>query len=546
MNGAEVVAAILKREGIERLIGFPHSELIDTTAALGMAPIITRTERVAVNIADGFMRASAGRRPAAVTVQYGPGAEAAFGGVAQAFGDGTPLLFLPTGHPLGRNAIRQNFEALRNYAHVTGWSARAERGDALPQLFQGAFARTRNGTDGPVMVELPTDVLLGPAAWQPDTYRAPARAAPLADPSDVRRIVDDLLAAACPVILAGQGVLYAEASDDLVAFADILQIPVVTTLNGKSAFPEDHPLALGAGGKSFASTVSAFYGKADLILGIGTSFTKSLYTTPLPAGCRLIQVTHRPADIGKDYPVDAAAIGDAGAVLRQMLEEVRSRRGLAELRATPAVATEINRLREAFAAQWAALTDDESAPMSPYRVLRDLARTVDPRRTIATHDAGHPRDQMLPFWRTPIPHGYVGWGKSTQLGSSLGLMIGAKLARPDHLCVAVMGEAAFGMIGMDLETAVRHELPILVVLLRNGIMGGYGQYLPVASERYKVDRLTGDYVGVARALGAHAQRVETPADLVPAFQRAIAATRDGKAALVECWTREERRIPGLT
>jgi acetolactate synthase-1/2/3 large subunit len=152
---------------------------------------------------------------------------------------------------------------------------------------------------------------------------------------------------------------------------------------------------------------------------------------------------------------------------------------------------------------------------------------------------------MLPFWSSPIPHGYVGWGKSTQLGSSLGLMIGAKLARPDHLCVAVMGEAAFGMIGMDLETAARHRLPILVVLLRNGLMGGYSRHHPVATERFAIDRLTGDYAGVARALGAHAERVEAPRDLIPAFRRAIAATRDGHPALVECVTREERRIPGL-
>ncbi|MDQ0392955.1 thiamine pyrophosphate-requiring protein [Labrys monachus] len=545
MNGAEVVAAILKREGVERIIGFPHSELIETTAALGMPPLITRTERIAVNIADGFTRVSGARRLAAVTVQYGPGAECAFGAVAQAYSDNTPLLFLPTGHPLGRNAVPQNFEALRSFAHVTGWSVRSERGDALPQLFQNAFARARNGTPGPLMIELPTDILQAPAPWNPDAYVPPRRSSPCADPVDIRRMLDALLAAECPLLLAGQGVLYADGCEELLALAELLQIPVVTTLNGKSAFPEDHPLSLGTGGKSYASAIGAFYGKADFILGVGTSFTRSLYITPLPAACRLAQVTLAPADIGKDYPVDMAVVADAKAVLGQLLEEARSRRGLAEERAQSPVAAEIAALHHAFAAKWAPLVDDDASPMSPYRVLRDLSRTVDLRKTIATHDAGHPRDQMLPFWKTPIPHGYVGWGKSTQLGSGLGLMIGARLARPDHLCIAVMGEAAFGMVGMDFETATRHQLPIMVVLFRNGIMGGYGQYLPQASERFGVDRLTGDYVGVARALGGHAERVEAPRDLVPAFRRAIAAIEEGRPALVECVTREERRIPGL-
>ena len=546
MNGADVVAAILQREGVERLIGFPHSELIDSTAALGMAPIIARTERVAVNIADGFTRVSGGKRTGAVTVQYGPGAECAFGAVAQAYSDNTPLLFLPTGHPLGRNAVPQNFEALRSYRHITGSAVRAERADSLPLLLQGAFARARNGARGPIMVELPTDLLLGPASWSPESYREPRRTAPQADPGDLRRILDALLAAKNPVILAGQGVLYADACEELVAFAELLQLPVTTTLNGKSAFPEDHPLALGAGGKSFTSTVAEFYAKADFILGIGTSFTRSLYTTPLPPAARLAQITLEVDDLAKDHAVELAAIGDAKAALGQLAQEAGARRGLAEARADGKVVREIARLRAEFAEAWAPLVEDDSAPLSPYRVLADLAHTVDRRRTIVTHDAGHPRDQMVPFWETLIPHGYVGWGKSTQLGSSLGLMMGAKLARPDHLTVAVMGEAAFGMVGMDFETSARCGLPILVVLLRNGIMGGYSQYLPIATARYAIERLTGDYVGVARALGGHAERVEAAAGLVPAFRRAIAAVEDGRPALVECVTREECRIPGTS
>lgn len=545
MNGADVVAEILKREGVERIIGFPHSELLESTAKLGMAPIISRTERIAVNIADGFTRVSGGRKLGAVTVQYGPGTECAFGAVAQAYSDNTPLIFLPNGHPLGRNAVAHNFEALRSFHHVTGWSVRAERGDMLPQIFQRVFRQARNGTRGPMMVELPSDILLADATWNVDEYVPPIRSVPQPDPVDVRRLLDMLLAAKSPLILAGQGVLYADAHRELVELAQLLQVPVATTLNGKSAFPENHPLSLGTGTRSFSTLIEHFYGKADFVLGVGTSFSKSLYITPLPPGAKLAQVTLNAADVGREYSVELALVADAKATMTQLIEEAKSRRGLAEARAERAVVTEIAELESAFLATWAPIRDDDASPISPYRVLRDLAATVDPMRTIATHDAGHPRDQMVPFWKTPIPHGYVGWGKSTQLGSSLGLMIGAKLAKPDHLCVAVMGEAAFGMVAMDFETAVRHELPILVCLLRNGIMGGYGQYMPTATGRFAANELTGHYSNVAKALGGHAERVERAGDLIPAFQRAIAATKEGKAALVECITREEPRVAGV-
>ena len=167
---------------------------------------------------------------------------------------------------------------------------------------------------------------------------------------------------------------------------------------------------------------------------------------------------------------------------------------------------------------------------------------IDRSRTVLTHDAGHPRDQIVPFYECLVPRGYLGWGKSTQLGTGLGLTMGARLARPDRLAVNIMGDAAFGMVGMDFETAVRCGAPVLTIVMNNGLMGGYGEYMPDAVERHAAHRLGGEYAAIGTALGGHAERVERPADLGPALERCIAATGSGRAALLEVMTHEEPRL----
>jgi thiamine pyrophosphate-dependent acetolactate synthase large subunit-like protein len=166
-------------------------------------------------------------------------------------------------------------------------------------------------------------------------------------------------------------------------------------------------------------------------------------------------------------------------------------------------------------------------------------KAVDRRATCLTHDSGNPRDQIVPFFEALTPLGYLGWGKSTPLGSGLGLIMGAKLAKPDWLCINIMGDAAIGMVGMDIETAVRCEIPVLTIVLNNGLMGGYTYWQPIATEKYRIQYLGGHYADLARTLGAYGERVETIAELQPAFDRAVRQTRDGRPALLEIMTREE-------
>jgi acetolactate synthase-1/2/3 large subunit len=542
MNGAQVVASILKHEGVKHIIGFPHSELFDAAAALDIPPVITRTQRVAVNLAEGYARASAGAELAVVTVQYGPGAESAFGGIAQAFNDRAPILFLPTGYPRGSEAVTPNFEARRNFRHVTKWCEAAVGVEDLPKLMHAAISRVRNGRPAPVLLELPVD-LLAEAADPAAEYQRPRRSVPQADAGEIAELVSRLLAAKAPVVLAGQGVLAAGATQELVAFAELLRIPVMTTPNGKSGFPENHPLALGTAGRARPATVDHFMTEADVVLALGTSLTRSHYILPIPPGKTLLQVTLDEADIGKDYPVAQGVVGDIRSALRQIIAHVRDQRPALPER--PGIADAIRRLRAAFMDQWMPLLTADTVPISPYRVVWEIMQAVDPVETIVTHDAGNPRDQFSPFYEATVPGGYIGWGKTTQLGSGLGFALGAKLARPDATVINLMGEAAFGMVGIDFETAIRCHLPILTIVLRNGVMGGYAASMPVATTKYGANRMSGGYAPIAEALGGYGECVTDPRALRPALLRGLARVADGQAALIEVVTHEEPRLPGL-
>jgi acetolactate synthase-1/2/3 large subunit len=541
---ADRIVELLQRQGAEFVVGFPENRLFDAASRIGLRPIITRTERVAVNIVDGFARASNGRGLTACVTQYGPGAEAAFAAVAQAYGDRSPILLLPGEHAVGVQDAEPHVLSARAYAPITRFTATLNRADHGPEIFRRALHALRAVRNGPVLVAVANDVLNGAAGDADWDVAAPLPLRSQADPSDVEQTTRALLAASDPVILAGQGILYAEATEELILLAERVRAPVATTLNGKSAFPENHPLALGTAGRTRPATVDRFFERADLILGIGTSFTRSLYITPLPAHATLGQIVDDPRDLGRGYGIEFGCVGDAKLVLRQLLEAVDAQPATASDERRPTLVDDIAAVRAAFAEAWRPRLNSDAAPLNPYRVVRELMETTDPSRTVVTHDAGHPRDQIVPFYESAVERGYLGWGKSTQLGTGLGLAMGAKLARPERLVVNLMGDAAFGMVGMDFETAVRCRIPILTIVLNNGLMAGYGKWMPHAVDRYDAHRLGGRYADVATALGGHGERVERADQLRAALERSIECVESGRPALVEAITHEENAFPG--
>jgi thiamine pyrophosphate-dependent acetolactate synthase large subunit-like protein len=532
MKVASVVAEILKREGVQFLIGYPVNQVLEAAAETDIRTIIVRQERTGLHMADAVSRVTSGDRIGVFAMQHGPGTENAFGGVAQAFGDSVPIVVLPGGYPRRILNLPPNFSSFLNYQHVTKWAEQAILPETIPDIMRRAFTQVRNGRPRPVLVELPVDVL---AAEVPDgwTYTPAPRLRSGPDPRGVADVAAALVAAQRPVIYAGQGVHYAKAWKQLRELAELLEAPVTTSLQGKSAFPENHPLSLGSGGRSISHQLHHFLTNADLIFGIGCSFATTNYGVAMPKGKRIAHATLDPADINKDVRVELALVGDAALTLDALLLEVRDRLKGGPRGRLSAVTQEIKQLKADWLNKWMPRLTQDGKPLSPYRVLWDLMHTVDVANTIITHDAGSPRDQISPFWEPTTPLSYIGWGKTTQLGYGLGLAMGAKLAMPDKLCVNFWGDAAIGFTGMDFETAVRERIPIMSVLLNNFSMAIELKVMATATEKYRSTDISGHYAEFAKALGGWGERVTEPGEIVPAIKRAVAKTREGTPALLE-------------
>ena len=532
MNAAAVVADILKREGVRVLLGYPVNPIIEAAAEADIRTIIVRQERTGLHMADAMSRVSSAERIGVFAMQHGPGTENSFGGVAQAYGDSVPIVVLPAGYPRRLLNLPPNFSSFLNYQHVTKWAEQVILADVVPDAMRRAFTQVRNGRPRPVLVELPFDLLREevPDGW---AYAPAPRLRTGPDPRGVAEAAAALVAAERPVIYAGQGVHYARAWRQLRDLAELLEAPVTTSLQGKSAFPETHPLSLGSGGRSISKPLHHFLANADLIFGIGCSFATTTYGVAMPKGARIAHATLDPADINKDLRAEWALVGDAGLTLDALLAEVRDRLHGGPRGRAAAVTQQIKQLKGEWLGQWMPRLLSDATPLSPYRVIWDLLHTVDVANTIITHDAGSPRDQISPFWEPVAPLTYIGWGKTTQLGYGLGLAMGAKLAAPDKLCVNVWGDAAIGFTGMDFETAVRERIPILSVLLNNFSMAIELKVMKVATEKYRSTDISGNYADFARALGGWGERVTEPGAIVPAVKRAIEKTREGTPALLE-------------
>jgi acetolactate synthase I/II/III large subunit len=536
---ADAIAAVLKREGVEIVFGYPRNQVLEAAARIDIRTVIVRQERTGLHMADAVSRMSKGGMMGVFVMQQGPGAENAFGGVAQAFADSIPVLVMPQGYALSQAYVPYNFNSVRSMASVAKHAEPLTSPGDVTAVMRRAFAMLRNGRPQPVVVELPYDVLAmpfeGPLDYTPGKV---VRSQP--DQADIEAAADALVAASNPAIYAGQGVHWAEAYDELRALAEQLAIPVMTSLPGKSCFDETHPLALGSGGNGINGGVRKWLDECDVLFGVGCSFTATSFGLAIPAGKRVIHSTLDPLDIDKSVPSEVALVGDAKLTLAALLEAVKRR--VPQPRDASTVAATIKQVEAEWFAKWHAKSTQETSPLSPYRVLWDLQHTVDVANTIITHDAGSPRDQLVPFWKSTSPHGYIGWGKSTQLGYGLGLAMGAKLVHPDKLCINVWGDAAIGFTGTDLETAARDRIPILSILLNNEAMAIELPVMPVATDKYRATDISGDYAAFARSLGCHGERVTEASEIVPALRRAIAATEAGQPALVEFITEQETQI----
>ena len=537
MKVVNAIAEVLKREQIKFIIGYPVNPIIEAAAEADIRTIIVRQERIGLHMADAVSRLSSGDDIGVFVMQHGPGAENAFGGIAQAYSESIPILVMPAGYPRKVATYYPNFNSVLNMQHVTKWAEPVSMGKFLPDVMRRAFSQLRNGRGGPVLIEVPLDVF-GEEIPDDFTYVPSFKSRSAPDPLDVRKAAEVLAGAKSPVIYAGQGVHFAKAWDELKQLAEIWNIPVTTSLEGKSAFPEDHPLSLGSGGRSIPRAVHQFLDNADVIFGIGCSFALTGFGVPMPRGKTIIHATLDPMDLNKDVPAAHTMAGDAKLTLSMLIDSMSVLdRSAAEER--QGVSQDIMVVRENWLADWMPKLTNNEVPISAYRVLWELNNMVDKNNTVITHDAGSPRDQITPFWVSSKPLSYIGWGKTTQLGYGLGLVMGAKLARPEALCVNIWGDAAIGFTGMDFETAVRENIPILSILFNNFSMAIELPIMPVSTEKYRSTDISGNYADMARAFGGYGERVTDPNEVEAALQRGIEATQNGQATLLEFITDKE-------
>jgi acetolactate synthase-1/2/3 large subunit len=539
MKVVDVIAEILKREGVEFLSCYPTNTMIEAAATAGIRPIVCRQERVGVGIADGFSRVTNGKRIGVFSMQAGPGAENAYSGVTTAYSDSTPILLLPVGHARNTSQVDRFFRSVEAYASVTKWTEEITLANQVPEIMRRAFSYMKMGRPGPVLVEIPNDAAIEEFPAATINYAPVKRTIAGANVKDVEAAAKVLVQAKCPVIVAGQGVLWAKATAELVELAELLQGPVTTPLEGKSAFPEHHPLSLGTGAGVMPRPVHTFLQKADVVFAIGASLTKhNIVAAPIPAGKTIIHATNDERDLNKHYATDYPLLGDAKPVLQQFIAAVKDQLGNKNREAN-GVATEIRKGKEEWMAEWLPKLTSSEKPMTPYRVMWEFMNLFDRKDVIVTHDAGSPRNQLVPFYQAPVPRSYLGWGKSHALGTGLGLIMGAKLAAPEKFCVNFMGDAAFGMTGLDFETAVRNNIPTLTIVLNNNFMAAETHSMQASHERYGTMNILGNYADLAKSLGGWSERVEDPSQIVPALQRAYKTTQDGKAALLEFITSRE-------
>jgi acetolactate synthase I/II/III large subunit len=541
MNTHQAIARILKMEGVEWIACFPSNNLIEAVAKEGIRPIMFRQERGALMAADGYSRMNHRKKFGVVITQGGPGSENSMGGLAQAFGDNVPILYLPGGPSLAQHSVRPNFSPVRTYQTVSTYSEVIWKPDMAASVLRRAFHHLRNGRPGPAIVEIPADVGTQDVAESAMHYQPPKRFPQTPSMSSVKDAVRLLLGAKKPFIWSGMGTLMAEASAELQELAELTEIPVYCTMPGKSGFDERHPLALGAGSSSTGLHARRWIQESDVLLALGSSLTRTSYGQPIPAGKVIIHNTESLEDLDKDYTVEVGLPGDTKLTIQMLLEEVKAQLGENGRKGQSHVAAEIAEIKQKWMAEWTALLHSDEVPINTYRVIGELERTLDKERSIVTHDAGAPSDTIMPFYTATVPHSYIGWGKTTHLGYGIPLMIGTKLAQPDKFCLNFMGDGAFGMSGLDIETSVRAGAPITTIVLNNGDMATYPGGYPTARQMFEVTKMTGDYAKIAEGLGAVGITVRQPGEIAPALKKAERLNAEGRTVLLDIHSNLEAR-----
>jgi acetolactate synthase-1/2/3 large subunit len=533
VKAANGLARMLKAEGIPWVSCYPTNHVNNALGEEGVPILMMGEERFAVAVADAFSRVTCGRQIGVCTVMANlnaAGIQMAYGAVAQAWEDSSPVLVIAEG--VGQGASRHtHYDMAGAFRSVTKWVGTVDRADLLPDFVRRAFTHLRSGRPGPVLLIVPRD--LGEYEEDEHPY-APVkgwRSGP--DPDDVKAAVRALLAARDPLLYVGEGVYYADATAELRRFAELAQVPVLTTLKGKGAFPESHPLSIGVRG----SHAEHFLRRSDLLFSIGSSLFPNRFShaVPEPGRKTIVQCTVDTLDINRSYETRHAVIGDARLTLLALVDELAARTGGGRRR--PELLEEIRDAKRAFQATFRPWMESSETPINPYRVIGDLMKVLDPRASFVTADSGNTRDQTSTVYEAEIPRGFLGWGNVSTLGFSLAGAVAARLAYPDRQCVHVTGDAGVCYMMGNFEAVARYGVGITTLHINNGGYSGYGPgFWGGGHDPYTwqvSDHSRACMASMARAVGFHGEDVREPSEIIPALRRALDENARGRPAFVE-------------
>lgn len=539
MTGWQAVVEALRAEGVRRVYGLPGdpTHLYDALYdAPEIAPILVRHEG-----SGAFMAMAEARLTNRVTVAHGspgPGMTNLVSGMLEAYSACAPVIFVTTGAPsrfTGMGAFQEN-DATGIARPITKWNVRVERPDRIPWTMRRAFSVAGSGKPGPVLVEIPSDV--GTASVEMESYRPsprPLRCA--ADPEALTRAVEMIAAAERPVLVAGGGVVLSGAGADLLALAEQEHVPVMTTFSGRGSISEAHPLAFGLVGLYRTRPGRDVFNGADLLITAGSRMEgfQSGDWKIFPDRARFLQLDIDPFEIGRNWVPDAAVIGDASLVLRQLREALAESPGARRTRA--AYAEERIRDKDAFAREVdAECAAANSTPLKSKRIVHEL-NAIFGRDTILVNENGGQDlwSYFHPYYRVLDAGDHVAMGEQTCMGAGITGAIGAKLARPEKKVVCVAGDGALFMMPQELSTAVQYAAPVTLVVLNTRSLGWPKWHQELHGRRYIATDFTAapDIPALARAHGCSGEHVDRPEEITPALRRALDANRAGTPAVVE-------------
>jgi acetolactate synthase-1/2/3 large subunit len=549
LSGAQIVVEYLVRQAVPYAVGIPgHGSWTLTDALLDRADAVRTIqvmhEQSAVHLADGYYRVTG--RPLLAFTSIGPGATNTVIGMATAYVDSTAVALMSGSvhtHMRGHGVLQElerrhaaDFPRVLDPVVKEWWQP--SRVDELPFVLHRAWNQMLSGRPGPVLLDTPMDVLANAAEVQlpdPDTREARGGPRPAADA--IARAADLLLSAQRPVIVAGGGVITAGASAELRAIAERLGAAVVTTWMGKGAIDETHELSAQTIGDTASTCGNELAAGADLLLAVGCRFTDwsaSSYrrgvTFSIPPS-RLVQIDIDPREIGKNYPVDVALLGDAREALRDLLEALGAGGGPLVYRETGYFA-DVQKRKKAWFEQMEEKSGSHDLPMTMARAIREIQAATSPDAIVVT-GAGLPQGMVKQRWVTRFPRTHITSGGFSSMGFTLPAAIGAQLAAPERQVLAICGDGDFLQTMQELATVAMLGVPVCVVILDNSgwisIKGGqqtfFGRSAATDFRRPDGSIYSPDYAAIGRGFGIPTERVDDPDEVGAVVGRSL-ATRE--------------------